>query len=68
MDARTGKKLAATKGLELYYDTQWQVWGLVDPDYSGPEESAWIAPADLKAMSREQFEQRITSIQQRKAH
>lgn len=57
MDSRTGKRIAEQHKLELYYDTQWRLWGLIEPSCSSSEESQWIAPATLKRMTPDQFRQ-----------
>lgn len=55
MDARTGKRIAQEHKLELYYDTQWKLWGLIDPSCMSSEESQWIATATLKRMTIDEF-------------
>lgn len=50
---KTFKQDAIDAGLELYYDTQWQSWGLIDPDCR--VEGLWLSPNRLKEMSYEDF-------------
>lgn len=60
MDARTAKKQAKDAALELYYDTQWQSWGLVDPQMA--VESLWISPAHLRSLDRDTFQQHYIEV------
>lgn len=53
MKIATGKKLAADAGLELYYDRQWQSWGLVDPALN--VESLWLSSGQLDSLSDQDF-------------
>jgi hypothetical protein len=54
MDARTAKQDARKAGLDLYYSTEWQSWGLIDPACN--VEGLWMSPAELRDMERSIFQ------------
>lgn len=66
MDARTAKKAAEAKGLELYYDTQWRSWGLIDPTCVCQEEGEWMSAGELKGLTRQQLDERIDLVCERR--
>jgi hypothetical protein len=53
MDTRTAKSDASKAGLELYYDTQWRAWGLIDPCMRVGSE--WLSPGELRSIDRDTF-------------
>lgn len=60
MDNRTAKQIALKAGLELYYDSQWTSWGLVDPQLR--VESLWFSPNRLKALHKDEFIQHYVNV------
>ena len=50
------KKAAAKAGLELYWNSEWRLWGLCEP--SGRVESIWMSSDELRAVSPERFASR----------
>ena len=64
MDKRTAKRDAEKAGLELYFDRQWNAWGLIDKGLRA-EESEWMSPGELADMTRAQFSIRIATMQER---
>lgn len=61
MTPKTGKKLAAAANLELYWDVQWQSWGLIDPD-GGRVESLWFSAGEIRTISPETFRDRYIAM------
>lgn len=53
MHTATAKRHASKAGLELYFDRQWQSWGLIDPDCRA--EGIWFSSADLRDLTPAQF-------------
>lgn len=66
MNIETAKRDAAKAGLELYFDRQWQSWGLIDPAMN--VESIWISSADLRDMSRQTFGLHYVAAMQARIH
>lgn len=60
MAPRSAKKMAADAGLELYYSTEWQSWGLIDP--ACDVEGLWLSPSHLRALSREEFKDHYIDV------
>jgi hypothetical protein len=60
MDARTAKPIAQQAGLELYYDAQWQSWGLISPAMD--VESIWLSPGELRSIDRNTFQAHYVDV------
>lgn len=63
MDSRAAKKQVAAVGLEIFYDTQWRSWGLIDPD--SRVESLWFSPARFREMTPTGLDMNIKTIKER---
>jgi len=61
MDPRTAKRLAASKGFEMYYDTSIQLWTVSTPDLrpldADGSTARHLSGAHLREITRAKFEE-----------
>lgn len=66
MNIETAKRDAAKAGLDLYYDRQWNSWGLIDP--ACDVEGLWLSSGELRDVSRFQFGLHYIAVMHARIH